>query len=180
MYYNFSERQAADEQAMRLGFKDEYEMQLYKDVCGKHIGPKTLKELYANLRLSAGEVKYVKEDYELVIEKNNLGELLERVRYIPIVDRLIEIYLHNFNIKNCCKYIGDLLQEKANEYNSVYDYESRDVYRQKWNQAAIIVMEAGYQISYIYNRVNSLSVDDQKKFYSVVTYTEVNNKKRKK
>ena len=133
--------------AIELGFKDEEEMQLYKDVCctnGAVTSPKTLEELLENLKSNV-EHEDNKKAYEDYIKAKGLFELFSKVKDMSVLDRLIEVFLYYSNIRilnNECQ--NTLFKESDTGYIDLSFHEI---------------------IYYIYKRVETMPKHFRKEFY---------------
>ena len=83
-----------ESKAIKLGFLNEEEMQLYHDICccskvfpssGQEL--ETYPENYGSRRI----------DFDEYIKENNLQELFEKVRTMSPLNRFIEIYIYYMN-----------------------------------------------------------------------------------
>lgn len=118
----------SDNEAKQLGFIDVHEMQLYHDVCcNENVSPETLEELLLQLQ-SECDVISSKKDFEEYIEENNLLELLERVKELSDLDRMIQIYLYNANGLSISKFLEENLQKKIQDAKELFDGEKEMEY----------------------------------------------------
>ena len=157
--------------AIELGFKDEAEMQLYKDVCctnGAVTSPKTLEELCENLR-SDVEHEDNKKAYEGYMRVKGLFDLLSKVKDMPLLDRLIEVHFYYINIeilnRKCQKELFET-SEPNKEMNTDIS-ETATI-----NEGTGYIDLTFYEImEYIHARVRTMPLCLQKQFYGAVNYS---------
>ena len=99
----------------KLGFKDKEEMLLYQDVCCEKSSisePRTLEELLTELKSDEVSVENTKKYYEKYIKENDLQDLLNKVRNMPLYDRMLEIFVYYVNSYSVCKTLENHVKQK--------------------------------------------------------------------
>ena len=72
----------------KAGFKSKEELQLYRDVCATDF------PLYTDV----DETNFSKNDFEKYIKEHDLSPLLDKVKDLPELERLVEIHMYYYDM----------------------------------------------------------------------------------
>ena len=173
-----------DETIKKLGFTSEEEMLLYQDVCGNNVvfsTPDSLEELLNDLENDDMYAGHRKDDFEKFIRDNNLLDLFNKVKTMPLLNRFIEIYVYNANGLSICKSMLEIINNKLQEAKELFDGEKEQELEMQLFSIKRSKSNYSKAIDYVDNQVNHrLSPNDMSKFYEstdVVTKTayRINN-----
>ena len=142
----------------KLGFNSEYEQTLYEDVCCELNNIKDLKEtedITKLLRRVNGIKVHTKEDYEEFISKKGLNDLFEKVKYMSLFDRYVELYIYHANCFLIHNQLTLLCVESANTSKEMGNGEE---YIKNLNTSATLYDQATthlHCIKYIFSKVHN-------------------------
>ena len=119
-----------DEEAKLLGYKDKEEMFLYYDVCGLDSVPaKTIADLL--LSTEQETLGRTKEEFIEYREENNLVDLFNKVKNLPLLERLIELYNYSYNGHLLANSTMNFLKVKLNDSYEMSDGEKQIEYEER-------------------------------------------------
>lgn len=156
------------EQSKKTGFINEEERQLYKDVCCDDPiigGPQSLEELLYTLKNDIEEQEPTKEDFELYIKENNLTDLLNKVRGLPLYNRLLEIYVFNANGLSIATSLEEKVLSDINEAKELFDGEKEQELNKRLSSVRHFKHNYFNAMRYISNQTLRLSPEERLNFY---------------
>ena len=170
--FSFEEK---NNEAISLGFNDIDEMNLFHDICGFDIIPTFDREELLE-RCNDESRGRTKEEFIDYMEKNNLMDLFNRVKDLPILDRFIELYDSYYNEFVLSNFMLGKYNTKWKEATDLFDGEKQAEYQQirktlyvRMNE--LVSLKKNLEISAIYR----LEGVEQEKFYNHVEEIERHN-----
>ena len=142
----------------KLGFNSEYEQTLYEDVCCELNNMKDLEEkedITKLLRRVNGIEVHIKSDYEAFMDKKGLNDLFEKVKYMSLFDRYVELYIYHANCFLLHHQLTELCVQNANTANEIGNGEE---YINQLNTSTTLYKQATthlHCIKYIFSKVHS-------------------------
>ena len=119
-----------DEEAKLLGYENKEEMFLFYDVCGLETVPaKSLDELL--LSTEQETLGRTKDEFIEYMEENNLVDLFNKVKDLPLLQRLIELYNYSYNGHVLAHSTMDLFKEKLEDATMMCDGEKQEEYEDR-------------------------------------------------
>ena len=165
------ENMSKDEIAKKRGFLNEEEMLLYQDVCCSTFAfsePESLEELYSSLKNGDVDDGRKKEDFEKYIKSNNLLELFNKVNGMPLLNRFVEIYIHNANGLSICNAAERMFNIKLQEAKELFDGEKEQELKRKLKSISHLKSEYSNAMFYINGQIRRrLSLEESIKYYEI-------------
>ena len=160
----------------KLGFISEEEMLLYQDVCCDNFVlpvPDSFEELLDSLQNDNDGRR--KEDFEKYISDNNLLELFNKVKSMPLLNRFVEIYVYNANGLSLSTSMYEMVSNKLREAKELFDGEKEQDLKMQLRAINHSKSEYFHAMYYIKNQVrHRLSPEEELKFYEITdTATKV-------
>ena len=157
-----------DEEANFLGFKDEEEMMLYRDVCGYEIVPTGDDSDVFDLN-SLEYSGRTKNDFVQYILDNDLISLFDTVKDLSLYDRLIYLYNFYFNQLILTESLIGFYNNKLQEAKEFFNGELEVEYEEKYKSICLYSYEYR-NIKYYLQRsgLTRLNTDERKKFIQYI------------
>lgn len=152
----------------KIGFINEEERQLYKDVCCDDPsigGPQSLEELLYTLENDSEKQEPTKEDFELYIRENNLTDLLNKVKGLPLYNRLLEIYVFNANGLSMATLLEEKISNDINEAKELFDGEKEQELNKRLSSVRHFKRNYFNAMHYISNQTLRLTPEEQLNFW---------------
>ncbi len=149
-------------------FINEEERQLYKDVCcdDLSIGDlQSLEELLYTLENNDGKQEPTKEDFELYIKENNLTDLLNKVKGLPLYNRLLEIYVFNANGLSMTTLLEEKILKDIEEAKELFDGEKEQELNEKLSSVRHFKHNYFNAMHYISNQTLRLTPEERLNFW---------------
>ena len=154
-----------DTKARELGFIDFEEMLLYQDICGDGL---YLAELFEEENLEEIGKEFTKKDYEKYIKSHGLVELFNKVKGLPLLDRMIEIYIYYANGFSLSKEAEKIFSFHLQEAKELYDGEKEKEYLKQIDRARNMKGELFRKMHYIESEVMLRLPSEEVKFYNAI------------
>ena len=138
-----------DAQIKELGFSNIDDMLLYQDICC----------ISSNLK---------KQDYQEYISTHGLQELFDKVKELPLFNRMIEIYIY---YANCFSMYDLLLQQCKILWDKAiedFDGEKEMEYEEQFYKIENMKFKYFDKMGYILKQVKNRLSDQEKQFWDLV------------
>ncbi len=156
----------------KFGFDNESEFLLLNDICAGNdvTPPSSMEGLLFRLNIEDLDIKIhnSKSDYINYIKKNGLYELYLKVLDMNMFDRMVEIYLHYFNMSVLFSKMTDIYKEELRKAQDLFDTENQLKYTSLLDNLFLLKMNSTQAQDYIVHEVRKRPNLDYEAFLKVI------------